>query len=67
MVAADGDVTVNTAEDGIVSDDVTGCGNTVEYVAEVFQLSAEGFADGLMTEADTEYRLFACLFSDNVK
>src|SRR5574344_26177 len=43
------------------------CGYSVEHVAEVDQLGTEHFADGLMTEADTQYRFHALISFDDIQ
>ena len=54
VVATDGDVALNAAEDGVVNNDVTGSGNAMENVAEVLQLCTECLANSLMAKANAE-------------
>ena len=51
VVAPDGDVASDTAEDGVVGDDVAwGC-NTVKDIAQILEPATKHFSDGLMAEA----------------
>ena len=67
VVTSDGDVALDTAEDGIVADDMTGCSHPMKHVREILQLAAKGLADGLMTQAHTQYRLLAGIGLDHIE
>ena len=67
MVASYGDVAAEMGKQWVVGNDMTWRCHAVEYVAEVFQPSSEGFADGLMAEAYAENGLAACIFADDVE
>ena len=49
VIAPNGDITLNTAEDGVVGNDMTGRGDTMKDVAEVLEFASEGLSDCLMT------------------
>ena len=44
VIAADGDVAIDAAEDGVVANDVAGRCHPVEHVAQVLEFASEGLA-----------------------
>ena len=49
VVASDGDIPFDAAENRIVGDDMAGGGDTVEDIRQILQLTTKHFTDGLMT------------------
>ncbi len=67
VVAPYGDVGRQACEERVAAHYMTRRCDTVEHVAEVFQLPAKDLADGLMTEADTQDGLVVGIGADDIE
>ena len=67
VITANGDVSFDATEDGIVAHDMTGGSDTVEDIRQILLLPTKHLTDGLMTQADTKDRFLASIGADDIE